>query len=673
MNITSVPIALGLGSCSKCYVGEVTQVDPGSGSHVDLYPSELQALKAEVRESSDRLVLERLASALPALALVFAGSAASDLVVGHELGRHLAASGSVMAVVSFWMYQSIGTKRIATAKAHQALAAATAMAVANSIAHLYFAASPREIVLLLGVFGLLSYTALSLRWLLTIEGVAIAAWISVAWNSNLFWSWLPLTAVLAAAAAVSVVIVRRRVTRLRADCRKRVIEERLEMQARTERHRKQLRETLAVAGAGDGHWYWDLKTEKTYFSDQWAALLGFEAGELSDNPDEWLKRIHHLYLADVKQALSKHLYGKTERFEIEYRIQHRDGTYLWVLSRGVAARDDDGNPIAIAGSLTDISQLMEIEKRILDDAFHDKLTGLPNRQAFMARLERAVQRSKDFPDSLFAVVFLDLDRFKIINDSLGHLVGDQLLAAGTLEDCYLSLFTGDGVSAPSLFVDQLVHVIVRNILDGIDDPFRSRAGELLFRPQKVMLKDGSVLLADAETYDMYATTGGFGSLGRLIVAAQTPIAQVELDVVTEENAAGYWERDERYDMVLNTTFGQPGLDALCRMFEAWIRHFLDIGVRVQPVETISDEHWVWHVGLDAEGTAILNDLYEAREVDDERLDRILALFRLEFDEPSVVIPSIAGRPVYLAMAMTEDNTLKLKPQNLLVNLPLAEE
>ncbi len=249
---------------------------------------------------------------------------------------------------------------------------------------------------------------------------------------------------------------------------------------------------------------------------------------------------------------------------------------------------------------------------------------------------------------------------------------DQLIAAGTLEDCYLSLFTGDGVFAPSLFVDQLVHVIVRSILDGIDDPFRSRAGELLFRPQKVMLRDGSVLLADAETYDMYATTGGFGSLGRLIVAAQTPVAQVELDVVTEENAAGYWERDERYDMVLNTTFGQPGLDALCRLLEAWVRHFLGIGIRVQPVETISDEHWVWHVGLDAEGTTILNDLYEGREVDDERLDRILALFRLEFDEPSVVMPSIAGRPVYLAMAMTEDNTLRLKPQNLLVNLPLIE-
>ena len=186
-----------------------------------------------------------------------------------------------------------------------------------------------------------------------------------------------------------------------------------------------------------------------------------------------------------------------------------------------------------------------------------------------------------------------------------------------------------------------------------------------------MLRDGTVMLADAETYDMYATTGGYGSLGRLIVAAQTPLAEVELDVVTEENADAYWQRDERYDMVLNTTFGQPGLDALCRVLESWIRHFLDIGVRIQPAQTISDERWVWHVGLDIEGTAILNDLYEGRDVDDERLGRILSLFRLEFDDATVMIPSIAGRPVYLAMAMTEDNTLRLKPQNLLVNLPLA--
>jgi hypothetical protein len=248
---------------------------------------------------------------------------------------------------------------------------------------------------------------------------------------------------------------------------------------------------------------------------------------------------------------------------------------------------------------------------------------------------------------------------------------DLLVAAGTLEDCYLSLFAGDQVAAPPLFVDQLAHVIVRNLLDGNDDPFCVRAGELLFRAQKVMIRDGAVLLADAETYDMYATTGGYGSLGRLVVAAQTPLAEVELDVVTEENAAAYWRRDERFDMVLNATFGQPGLDALCRVLEAWVRHFLGIGTRIQPVQRISDERWVWHVGLDAEGTAILNDLYESRDVDEERLARILALFRLEFEDPGVMVQSIAGRPVYLAMAMTADNRLRLKPQNLLVNLPLA--
>ncbi len=250
---------------------------------------------------------------------------------------------------------------------------------------------------------------------------------------------------------------------------------------------------------------------------------------------------------------------------------------------------------------------------------------------------------------------------------------DLLVEAGTLEDCYLSLFIGDRVSVPPLFVDQLAHVIMRNILDESEDPFRLRAGELLFRSQHVMLRDGSVLLADAETFDMYATTGGLGSLGRLIAEAQTPLKEVELDVVTEENAATYWERDERYDMVLNTTFGQPGLDALCRVLEAWIGHFLDIGVNIQPVQTIRDERWVWHVGLEVEGSAILNDLYDDEEVDEERLRRILALFRLEFDDTSVMIPSIAGRPLYLAMAMTEDNILRLKPQNLLVNLPLAAE
>jgi hypothetical protein len=179
------------------------------------------------------------------------------------------------------------------------------------------------------------------------------------------------------------------------------------------------------------------------------------------------------------------------------------------------------------------------------------------------------------------------------------------------------------------------------------------------------------MAADAETVEMFATSGGFGSLGRLVAEAQTPLRTVELDVVNEDNAELYWGRDSRYDTVLNLNFAGAGLDALCRVLERWIRHFYDIGVSIQPVQKISDERWVWHIGLDAEGTAMLNDLYNGVDVGEGRLARLLSLFRMEFHDPTVVGPAVAGRPVYLALAMTEKNQLRLKPQNLLVNLPLA--
>lgn len=256
---------------------------------------------------------------------------------------------------------------------------------------------------------------------------------------------------------------------------------------------------------------------------------------------------------------------------------------------------------------------------------------------------------------------------------------DRLLAAGTLEECYLRLFltapedaARATVPVPPLFVDQLAHVIVRAVLEGCEDGLRARAGELLFRAQTVTISDGHVMAADAETVEMYATTGGFGSLGRLIVEAQAPLRTVQLDVLDETNAALYWSRDQRYDTVLNLNFAGPGLDALCRVLEAWVHHFLDLAVSIQPVQKITDEKWVWHLGLDAEGSALLNDLYNGVEVGEARLARLLALFRLEFADPSVMTAEIAGRPVYLAMATTPDGTLRLKPQNLLVNLPLAE-
>ena len=249
----------------------------------------------------------------------------------------------------------------------------------------------------------------------------------------------------------------------------------------------------------------------------------------------------------------------------------------------------------------------------------------------------------------------------------------RLRAAGTVEACYMNLFGGENVTIPALFIDQMAHVVLRNVLDGVEDPMRARAAEMLFRQQTVTIQDGAILAADTDTVEMYATTGGFGDLGRLLVEGGTAPRGAELDVLNDDNAATYWQRDERHDTVIDLTFARPGLDALCRVLEAWVAHFLEARVRIQPVQRISDEHWAWHLGLDVEATRLLNDLYDDVEVDDARSERLLSLFRLEFDDPSLMRADVAGRPVYMAMAMTEARTLRLKPQNLLVNLPLARK
>jgi hypothetical protein len=142
-------------------------------------------------------------------------------------------------------------------------------------------------------------------------------------------------------------------------------------------------------------------------------------------------------------------------------------------------------------------------------------------------------------------------------------------------------------------------------------------------------------------------------------------------VLGADNAEAYWPRDEGFDLVVSLHHGQPALDALCRVLERWVAHFLGVPIRIQTDREIVDEHWVWHVGLDAQASGILNDLYTGTEVAEDRLRRLLCLFRLEFVHLSDMLAEVAGRPVYLAMAMDERQRLKLKPQNLLLNLPLA--
>ncbi len=249
---------------------------------------------------------------------------------------------------------------------------------------------------------------------------------------------------------------------------------------------------------------------------------------------------------------------------------------------------------------------------------------------------------------------------------------DHLVEHGTVENAYLTLFK-QGVSIPPLFIDQLAHVILRGVLDDCDDPLRARAAEMMFRSQRLSLRDGAIMLADEDTVEMYAETGGFGSLGQLLQENNTPTRTIDLDVLSDDNASIYWDRSDNFDTVLDVSFARPGLDAFCRVLEGWIEHMIGAVVRIQPVQQISDERWVWHVGLDVEANTILNDLYNDVEVDEPRLARLVSLFRLEFAEPGLMLQHIAGRPVYLGMAITQENVLRIKPQNLLFNLPLMEK
>jgi uncharacterized protein DUF6352 len=244
---------------------------------------------------------------------------------------------------------------------------------------------------------------------------------------------------------------------------------------------------------------------------------------------------------------------------------------------------------------------------------------------------------------------------------------DRLLASPTMEAAYLDMVHTGLSGIPPLFLDQLTHVFLRHLLAGCDDPIRLRAAELLFREQKVTLQGGAIMLADEETVEMRAS----GSPGRLLLEDDGPARPVELDVLDEDNAAIYWARSDRFDTVLDLSFARPGLDALCRVLEMWVRHFTGAVVSIQPLQRIDDQRWVWHVGLDSEASALLNDLYDGEEIDEARRARLLALFRLEFRDPADMLERVRGRPVYLGLAMTPAQRLKLKPHNLLTNLPLA--
>ena len=246
----------------------------------------------------------------------------------------------------------------------------------------------------------------------------------------------------------------------------------------------------------------------------------------------------------------------------------------------------------------------------------------------------------------------------------------ELLAAPNLEAFYAGLFQRD-IAVPPDFIHHTAQVILRGILDGTGDGLEARSAELFFRKQRVSIAEGAVMLADDETVEVHASGGSFGDLGRLLREGQTPTRAVELDVLDDKSAGRYFERDERYDTVLNLNPGRAGAAALCRVLERWIAHFHGVRSTVKPVREIPDDEWVWHVGLDADASAMLNELYNGGDVEEARMKRVIGLYRVDFRDPVVLRPEMAGSPVFLGLAMAPDNTLRMKPQNLLMNLPLA--
>ncbi len=250
---------------------------------------------------------------------------------------------------------------------------------------------------------------------------------------------------------------------------------------------------------------------------------------------------------------------------------------------------------------------------------------------------------------------------------------DKLVAAKNIESFYLSLFQGEGISFPPMFIDNLVHVIMRNVLDGCNDPYEIRVAELFFREQTFMRNEGALLLADSETVEnIKPKDPGMGDIGRMLAESGTIPVNAELDVLNDDRLAEFWQRSDKYDLVLDLTFPRDGVNALCKVISKWVAHFYQVNVDVSPTQQITDERWVWHIGLDKYSTQLLNDLYEGQEVGADRMEHLLSLFRLDFSNAEEMRPDIKGRPVYMGLCASPDNKLNFKPQNILLNLPIAQ-
>jgi hypothetical protein len=242
---------------------------------------------------------------------------------------------------------------------------------------------------------------------------------------------------------------------------------------------------------------------------------------------------------------------------------------------------------------------------------------------------------------------------------------DHLLRHETLEAAYLDLVRRKIGDTPPLFLNQLVHVILRNALDGCGDPFVVRAAEPFFRPQRLTTHNEALIAADEET------VAGTGStpLSPLVSMLGIPAA-AQIDILTDGNAHTYWRRSDLFDMALDLTVGRRGLGALAQAIERWVKHMLAVDVAVEPLSEVRDVPLTWYVGLDAESTRIGDALWHGEDLDEKTQCSVVALFRLVYSDPATA--PIEADVVYLILATTADKMLRMKPQNLLTGLPAQQ-
>jgi Family of unknown function (DUF6352) len=242
---------------------------------------------------------------------------------------------------------------------------------------------------------------------------------------------------------------------------------------------------------------------------------------------------------------------------------------------------------------------------------------------------------------------------------------DRLLAQPTLEAAYLSLARNGVGGTPPLFLNHLMHVILRNALDGCEDPFVLRTAELFFRPQRITSHEGALLAADEELISGNSSV----PVSPLVSMLGLPGPDA-IDILNEENAHAYWERSDRFDFALDLTAGRRAHAALAQVIARFLDHMLAIEAEIEPLIELRDAALAWYVGLDAAASKIGDRLWNGEALDQAAAARVLGLYRLRLRDAERLAPQLGGDGVYLILATTPDGMLRMKPQNLLAGLPV---